>query len=416
MAIDWRSLPPVPEAERPVVELNWRPSQSFLKLHDRCDRAAFLYLHFGGGAPTLEMNRGKVVHDVIERCTNLALDQPEPEGRMDVPEIAKDVLLEYLAENPQIQLSAVERDACRAMVYNWALGDYWDPEAVIAIETPLTMEVAGFEVVGHVDRAEAAGNTVDVIDFKTEYPPSNETWKRQAFDADGNPRFAGNFQTVLYAALIAFGTFPDGSPLGEGFERFRLRLLFPRILSGGVLAEREAVITRPQLLDFKLDLEAQLERLRDVNLSKGLWQPTPGTVCRECPAENACPLPRILRPESQHATLDSIEDLERAAAASWFMAERAKTLKTRVKKAAERLAETDPNALVIDDGVEGVRIGGDLAFLFVPNVRESVRDKSKLYEAIEAANKGGEPVDFAEHFTISEGIGFEKRKVSRRKK
>ena len=358
------------------------------------------------------MNRGLVIHRVIEQMTNIAVEQGE--GRIDVPELGKDVLAEFLAENPQIQLSAAERDACRAMVYNWSIGDYWDPEAVIAIETPLRMQVAGFEVTGHVDRAEAAGDTVDVVDFKTGYPPRSEDWKVQAFDADGNPRFAGDFQTIIYAALLAFGTLPDGQPLGEGFERFRLRLVYPRILSAGVLAEREAIITRPQLLDFKLDLEAQLERLRDVNLGKGIWQPTPGTVCTECPAASACPLPRILRPESQHAELDSIADLEKAASASWFMSERARTLKARVKRAAERLGETDPDALIIDDGIEGVRIGNDLGFVFLPKTREEVRDKGRLYEAIDAANNGGEPVDFTEHFKVSDGISFEKRKVPRR--
>lgn len=406
--MNWRDLPPVEPDERPVLPDGWQPSQTFLRIHDRCDRAAMLHLIYQAGAGGHELYRGAVVHEVIARLTRLAVEHDE--GRLDAPEIAKDELLDYLRENPNLQLSAAERDACRYMVHNWALGEYFDPKQVIAIETPLTMEIGGYVIEGHPDRAETVGpGTVEITDYKTSFAPPDD-FVTQTFDDEGNPRFGGNFQTQIYALLVAFGTFPDGMTLGDSYETFRLRLAFPRHLRASGLLERAVVVSRQQLLDFKLDLELQLDRLRDVNLAKGKWQPTPGSHCRECPAEFACPLPRILRPESQHADLDSLEDLERAAEASWFMAQRASTLKRRVKKAAELLDERDPAALDLGNGDKGVRIGRDLAFLFVPTEREEVADKAALHEAIETAQAGGE-FDWQKHFRRSEGVGFEKRKV-----
>jgi RecB family exonuclease len=406
--IDWRDLPPVDEAERPLITPGWQPSQTFLRTHDRCDRAAMLYLNYAAGAGSHELNRGAIVHEVIARLTRLAVEHGE--GRLDSPEIAKDELLDYLREHPNLQLSAAERDACRYMVSNWAVGEYFDPEAVIAIETPISLEVGGYVIEGHPDRAEdVGGGTIEITDYKTSFAPPDD-FKTQAFDPEGRPFFAGNFQTQIYALLVAFGTFPDGMTLGDGFERFKLRLAFPRHLRAGSLLDRVAVITRAQLLDFKLDLESQLQRLTDVNLGEGKWQPTPGSHCRECPAEFACPLPRILRPEAQHAQLDSIEALERAAASAWFMGERAKVLKRRVKKAAERLAESDPEALDLGDGEKGVRIGRDLAYVFVPTQREEL-DKTGLFEAIEAAKLGGDEVNPADFYKRTEGVGFEKVKV-----
>lgn len=408
--IDWRNLPPVPLEERPHVADDWQPSQSFLRIHDRCDRAAMLHLHYAAGAGSHELNRGAVVHEVLARLTRFCIEQDE--GRLQSPELAKDELLDYLRENPHLQLSAAERDNCRYMVANWALGEYFDPAQVIAVETPLSLEIGGFTIVGHPDRAESVGGgMVEITDYKTGFaPPGSDDFVTQAFDDEGNPRFGGDFQTQVYALLVAFGTFPDGMSLGDQFERFRLRLAFPRHLRAGALLDRQVIISRAQLLDFKLDLELQLERLRDVNLAEGRWQPTPGNHCRECPAEFACPLPRLLRPEAQHASLDSIEQLETAAQAAWWLAERGRVLKARVKKAAERIDDADPALLDLGNGYRGVRIGTDLAFVFVPTEREEVKDKAALHEAIDAA-RGGAEFNYADHFRRSDGVAFEKRKV-----
>jgi hypothetical protein len=407
--IDWRNLPPVDEAEQPDLPADWRPSQTFLKVHDRCDRAAFLYLKYGAGAGSHELNRGSIFHAVVERLTKLALR--EGEGRVP-PEWGKDELLAYYDENPHLQVHAVERDALRYMVSNWCEYEYIDAERVLGVELPFTLEIGDFTIQGHIDRVDnLGGGACEVVDYKTSFAmPDPEEFKQQSFTRDGRPYFAGNFQTMLYALGVAEGETEMGR-IGADFDRFRLALRFPRFARLEGLATRGVTVTRQQLLDFRLDVEHQLRRLREVNLGEGRWQATPGTHCAECPCEYDCPLPRLLRPESQHASLDSLEDLEAAAANRYFMSRRAEKLGRRLKKAALKLEAEQPGVLDLGDGVRGVRCGNDNAYIFVEKDGEEVRDKAELQAAIEASNAYGEKIDTGEHFKPRVGTEFLKRKI-----
>lgn len=412
---DWRDLPPVDESEQPQIPE--RPSQTLLKLHDRCDRSAMLYLIYRAGAGSHELNRGAAVHDVIAELTQKHI----VEGGKNVvpPEEGKDALLAYFEENPHLQMHAAERDAARYMIANWCLGSWFDPPRVIAVETTLTMEIGGFTIVGRVDLAETLGPAeIAVTDYKTSFDMgSSDEFASQSFDSEGNPRFAGNFQTQLYALLLAKGKLEDGLPLGDNYERFRLRLVFPRYLRPEGLAAREMVVTRQQLLDFELDVEQQLRRLREVNGEQRKWQPTPGAHCRECPAEYACPLPRLLRPESQLADLDSVEDLERAAASWSFMSARAQNLKRRIKAAVTRIGEEDPEAVLLETGDIGVYTGRDQALLF--QHRDSEKRKSSGAEfraALEGTVEYGHPFEWDQHFSYSQGTEFVKRNVPPRRR
>jgi RecB family exonuclease len=414
--VDWRDLPAVDEADQPVVAENWTPSQTFLKLHDRCDRAAMLYLTYRAGAGGQELNRGAIWHEVAAALTRYAINRPDPEPRIGSPEIAKDFLLEYMRENPHLQVSAVERDALRYMISNFAMGETWDPHKVVAVETTVTIEIGPYRVICRIDRAEDRGRgRLGVVDYKTSFAMADsDDFKPPSEDEEGKSRFAGDFQTMLYALALAEGTLDDGDTLGDGYEFFDLELKYPRYLRPEGLGRRKVTVSRVQLLDFKLDVEEQLRRLEVVNLGERKWQPTPGSVCRECPAEYACPLPKLLRPESQHADLDSIEDLEKAGAAWLFMTKRASNLKSRLKKAAERLGDENPALLELPDGDKGVYIGDDLALIFIPKETETIKDKAELAEAVERAVKYGEHFDMAEHVRRSESTSFEKRKVARK--
>ena len=413
--VDWRNLPAVSNPERPGLSENWQPSQTFLKIHDVCDRAAMLYLNFKAGAGSHELNRGSIYHEVVARLTRHAIREGEP--RIGDPNIGKEFLLEYMDENPHLQVKAAERDALRFMIAHFCVGEFWDPEKVEVIENSFTLEIGGFKIIGRVDRADVRQpGELEIVDYKTQMNlPDAEEFKPQSFDGNGNPRFAGNFQTMLYALGLAYGVMDDGMPLGQ-YERYRLRLAFPAYLRPDGLGKREVVVTQLQLLDFKADVESQLRRLREVNLGEGKWQPTPGNQCRECPASYACPLPRLLRPESQHADLEDLADLEKAATASWFMSKRASNLKARVKKTAERLEGENPGILDLGDGRRGVRIGTDLAFLFLPTEKDEIRDKAALNKAISATATYGEPFDWSKHFRHSEGTSFEKRKIPSRRR
>jgi len=439
---DWRDLPPIPEEAQPTFPPNWTPSQTFLRISDRCDRAALLYLQHGGGAASHELNRGSIVHETIDRLLRMlvrsqqerapGLDTaPAPDYVIDdaathaeqvadqlenkiPPDLGKQVLYEVMADNPELQVSAEERDACRYMVDHWCRGTYFEPGQIIGIEKTLTLETGGFRVLVRPDLIrDLGGGVCRIDDWKTAWPPDSEDFRAQAYDANGNPRWAGNFQLNMAAVVAAFGVTDDGLPLGQ-FDRFQLSLGFPRILREDGIDERTVEVDRLQLEAFREDLDLQLHRLREVCMGKRKWQATAGNHCNECPAEVACPLPRVLRPESQMADLDGLDDLEEAANKHFFMQRSGERLKRRIKKAAESM---DPEALdtFIVDGkeVRGVAIGaGDsVALVFVDVEKTEVLDRENLLAAAEAAANLGEPFDREEHVKRRQAVEFVKRKV-----
>lgn len=427
---DWRALPPIPEDRRPTVPEV--PSQTFLQLHDACDRNAYLFLRYKGGAGAHELNRGALGHDVFDRLLRHLVAthritgptfagetdyQPSAEEREDqamvrIPaELGREILGEVMRERPELQVPAKERDALRYMVDHFCKGNTFD-KPILGIEQTLTLQVGPYRVMARADLIEDAGNRVcEITDWKTSFPPTWDEFVKQVYDEEGNPYWAGNFQLNMLAVLAAFGVTDDGMPLGQ-FDRYKLTLAFPRELRADGIVRRSIEVTLPQLATFREDLEIQIQRLVEVNVGEGRWQPTPGNHCRYCTAANACPLPPILRPESQLANEQevTIDDLERLAANANFMAERSSKLKSRIKTAAERLEEEDPGVLDLGNGDRGIRIGRDLAFIFIAKEGEEIKDKKKLAEAMEAAEHG-QPFIREDHFRTTEGTEFAKRKV-----
>jgi hypothetical protein len=439
VAEDYRNLDPIPEEEQPDLPADWTPSQSFLRHHDRCDRAALLYLRHRGGAATHELNRGALMHEAIDRLLRmLVASQRErvqgigtdlgPGYVADArehaehlaeqlentipPELGRQVLYEVMADNPEMQVSAAERDSLRYLMDHFCRGTHFEPNQIIGIEKTLTLETGGFRVLIRPDLIEDLGGGVCRIrDWKSAWPPDSEDFRAQAYDSHGNPRWAGNYQLNMAAVVAAFGVTDDGLPLGN-FERFILSLEYPRILRDDGIDTRTVEVDRLQVQSFRDDLDLQLHRLREVCLGKRKWQPTEGNHCRECPCEYECPLPRHLRPESQLANLDSIEDLERAATNWHFGTGRMAKLKSRLKKAAEGLPDSD---LDLGDGLRGVRIGTDLALVFTPTKTEKIIDRDNMFAAAEAAAKFGEPFDRAQHVKVSEGVTFAKKRIPPRR-
>lgn len=433
---DWRDLPPIDPEAQPHFGDGWTPSQTFLRTMDRCDRAALLFLQHGGGASSHELNRGSIVHETIDRLLRMlvasqrerapGLDGPpvfeyeataaekaehladQLENKIP-PELGRQVLYEVMADNPELQVSAAERDACRYMVDHWCRGTYFEPGQIIGIEKTLTLETGGFRVLIRPDLIEDLGGGVCRIrDWKTAWPPDSEDFRAQAYDAHGNPRWAGNYQLNMSAVVAAFGVTDDGLPLGN-FDRFILDLEYPRILRDDGIDQRRVEVDLLQIQSFRDDLDLQLHRLREVCIGKRKWQATAGNHCTECPAEVACPLPRVLRPESQMANLDSVDDLEEAAVNWKFMTDSARRLKGRIKKAAEEMPEDD---LDLGDGLRGVRIGKDLALVFVEGEKVEIPDRENLLAAAEASAKFGEPFDREDHVKRRKAVEFKKIKVA----
>jgi len=444
--IDWRNLPPVTEPLRPdedpeaagarafVPREDWVPSQTFLRQHDRCDRSAYLYMKYRGGAGGHELNRGGLFHETIDRCLRWLMERqsevtygggdfagdfvPGIEER-DIqamatvpPEVGREFLFEVMAENAHMQVPQHERDALRYMVDHWCRGTVF-PNTIIGVETTFTVEVEGFRVLARADLVEDLGGGVcGITDWKTAFPPDSEEFTRQAYDREGRPRWAGNYQLNMLAVLAHFGVASDGLPLGD-FQRYRLTLGFPRELKPEGIVRRIIEVDSLQLEAYREDLALQLRRLREVNLGEQRWQATPGNHCRECTAETECPLPPHLRAESEGARLDSIEGLEKAAVAVERMGARSRTLKARVKKSALLMEEENPGILTLPNGDRGVMCGKDIAFVFIPTEWETITDKAAYELHAQDVAAGVCPPEFERFRKLSQGTEFDKRKVQR---
>lgn len=438
---NYRDLPPIDEAAQPDFPDGWTPSQTFLRTMDACDRAALLYLQHGGGAATHELNRGGLAHETFDRLERMLVaahnekaqgidDQRAPEyevtpgeraeqlaeqlGNTIPPELGRVVLYEVMHDHPEMQVSAEERDVLRYMVDHFCRGTHFEPGKIIGIEKTLTLETGGFRVLVRPDLIEDLGGGVCRIrDWKTAWPPDSEEFRAQAYDSHGNPRWAGNYQLNMSAVVAAFGITDDGLPLGN-FERFILDLEYPRILRDDGIDRRRVEVDRLQVQSFRDDLDLQLRRLAEVCIGKRKWQATEGNHCKECPAEVACPLPRVLRPDSQMANLETIDDLEEAATRWHFMTRSAQRLKGRLKKAAEQRPDDDLDLGVKDangNPIKGVRLGKDLALIFADVQKTEVVDRDNMLAAAEQAARTGEPFDREDHLKRRASVEFLKRKI-----
>jgi len=402
--IDVRKMPPVPPDENIELDDGF-VSQTMLNYHDRCDRAAYLYRRWSGGAPAHALNRGTLFHIFAERGLRHMIDEDEPQL---APEVGKDIMLDVLRDNPTLAVPARERDVLRELAWNWCEGTTInDPRRrIVGIEEPMTLKIGPWTIRARIDLI-LQGQYLDVTDWKTSWALDDSV----EFEASGelivDPRsgkakWGGNFQTQVYATLLAFGANADGLALGHDIDFFRLRYAYPRWLRRkgptAELATKECVVRREQLIDFRLDLEVQLDRL-EASLDSGEWQPTPGTHCSECPAPRACPLPRHLRGDSQLPLDAPLE--EATALAQWWNFTTADTrdVKRRLKAWAK---------------VSGpIPIGTDLELVFSDSVVEEIRDKPAMFTAMAEAAEYGKPFDRTAHVKRRQSTKFDKRKVKR---
>lgn len=377
----WRDLPPVEE----VVEVPERVSQTFLRTHDRCERAAFLYAKHEGGAGSHQLDRGSLYHAWIAKALRHAIANDE---RITPPDIGKDLLLEAIAENPELVVPALERDRLRAMVFNTCEAFEVDPAGVIAVESAFTLKLGKWTIRGRIDLAELSGPArIDVTDWKTSWPKSQDEFEETGF-----------WQTQLYALGLAFGELEEtGLSLGQTVEEFRLIERYPRIVrSDGELAYRDHVVSRQQLLDFKLDVEAQLLRLEQ-NIETGKWQPVPGAQCAQCTAPAECPLPRHLRPDSQ-LNPATMEDAQKIAEWIFLTRARTKNATARLKKWAMKM------------GIDAIPVGDDHQFEFVYREAEEIKNRDELWLGVEGAVEYGHDFKREDHVTSKRSTKFELRR------
>lgn len=296
--LDLRSFPPVEALSR--VPDHYR--QTLLSKSTECLRSAYLYEKYGGGALTHPLAGGTVLHRAIERYIRILMEEGERYGN---PEVAKDVLNEALVDSTDLTVSPDRFDSMRAMMAHLAEGLVIpgpdDKAVVVCLETPVTVELNGRRITGTIDYAESDGHELRIRDWKSafhsagtkpvddpddpEYVPTKEEWP-------------GTFQLILYAYALATGSI-EGAPDGFNFNAiptFRLRQEHPRQFwkREGVMAYREAVISRETLLDWRLYLEASVAKLEHAFAS---WDfpAVMGSHCDFCPSSAECPIPAPLR-------------------------------------------------------------------------------------------------------------------------
>lgn len=406
--IDLRSFPPVPPLSR--IPETWR--QTFISKHTECPRSSYLYLKYDGGALTHPLAGGTLLHRAIQRYIQLLWDNDE---RIGNPEFAKDILNEVLVESTDLNVSPDRFDSLRSMMFHVAEGLAIDPEKILCLETPVSVEINGHTLTGTIDFAETDDlqfpNTATFIDWKSafynaaqgfeeddeEYVPTKEEWP-------------GTFQLVLYAYCATVGAI-DGFAGGLPHQNFRLKQIHPRQFweNEGTMAYREAVISRETLLDWRFYLEAEVAKLERA-FEDWKFPAIIGSHCDYCPASAECPIPAPLR--EWRGEIRSAEDAERAA----ILWERAGAFRSAIWAAIKGYSKRTGRP---------IRYGRDLELRWrkteseklrdkvdYPGSRKKVKGREALKAAIVRAETTGIPVEWESFFTTSVSTRLQRRTLT----
>jgi hypothetical protein len=398
--------------------LNGRASQTMLRHYAGCPRSGFLYSLYKGEARTVEMVRGTALHAILERATRLMVDQGEA---IIPPEVIKTLTAEVLSEQ---QVPVEEHDYIREMTYRWATTTAVDPSSVIACETLIVMDVAGYEVRMRVDFACSLedGQAVLVRDYKSARGmPSQEDVARRRPDGTLAAR---NFQLVLYALGLAYGVpvrvepcprcegrgwikeCPCGGrghveirepfPLASRAQRYDLEFVYPGIDAGGEMGKRSMSLTRLELEEYRASLEAVL-----VNLARseetGDWPAiVSDAACSECPASSLCPIPVELR--DHRGTINTASE----AAEAQSVLER--------RRAEDAAIQREVKAFVKANGGR-LRFGRKVGEI-VPTTTVKIPDRDGMFAAQDRAVLYGEPFDRSEWVKTSHGTAYRTRDLT----
>lgn len=316
----------------PPVELVRRPKtyrQTFLRLADTCLYSAYLYAKHEGGVPSAPLLRGRVFHEVAERCAKACREHGET--RVD-PHHAKAILDEVLREFPEWGIPVADMDALRIMVHHFAENFVLPADALI--EQLFHLRVGDSIVSGTVDLAWVEGDTLYLRDYKAGYGLVSQSDLASKDPETGEARGAKAFQLIVYCLLIADG-WPVASDwiLPPGVNRFDTAFVYPFFTDDGGMVQRGVVIDRLELVEHRSWLELLVNRV-DKGFREGRWTATPGSHCSRCPSPQECPIPPYLR--KQHGTSPFERDPSELAEEYLFMTADTKRLRGELKAYAER--------------------------------------------------------------------------------
>jgi hypothetical protein len=422
-----------PERVEPV-EVPARLSQTLLRHFNRCSRSGYLYMKYGGGMPSHDMNRGTAFHVFAERATNLLLEQGEAKLPFDV---GRDLMAEVLRD---VKVPVEQHDRLRQMAYHWCEGFVVAPaERVIAVEDKIVVEIAGRPVSMKIDYAELSedGSLCAVRDYKTSFqlPAVGEV----AGDVGDGRLAPKSFQLLLYAVGLAYGRpvrkvacttceasgavviaqhqagdqtgedlgdCPDCGgrgaieeaglfPLAGSAQHFDIAEVYPAYLHDEGIPERGGIVLRQELAEHVASFEAVVTQFDE---AVSLWDfgAIEGTHCQECPASAECPLPARLK--SFRGRINTEEELCEAARLHFIQKDRLAADWREIRTAA---------------GVMGtpVPLGADEELAFVLEQKRSV-DRDGMLAAAQRAADYGEPYDPEDFMKVSESTPLRRRKVA----
>lgn len=387
-------------------KLDGRMSQTFLRHANGCMRSGFLYALFKGEASTVEMQRGKALHAIVERARREAIVN----GEAIVPgEIVKDIANDVLTEMP---LPVEEHDYVREAVFRWAREETADPASVVALETLFAVDIAGVEVRCKVDFAELlqGGGLVRVKDWKSSRgAPGFEEIARKRPDGS---LAAKNFQLVLYAVAMAFGVpvreeIADGErveirepfPVAGQAQAFELEFVFPGIEDRErKIVRRPVSLTRLELVEYRASIEALVRRVLAAEESGDWPAVVSDQACSECPAKRLCPIPVELR---DHAGRINTPD---EAAEALQVLDRRKAHDAAVLKEVKAFVKTLPG--------EELRYGQDMVLERTVMESERIADKDGLRAAVERARLYGEPFEWSDYAKTVKSTPWKQRRLT----
>jgi hypothetical protein len=411
--------------------LNGRVSQTMLRHFDRCPRSGYLYALYKGEAQSIEMVRGSALHAILERATKTALEQGEGYVPGDVVKVIVDeVLAEY-------HVPFEEHDYIRECAYRWAGEFACKPDEVIACETLIVLQLDGWDVRMKVDYAELIerGGTCHVVDYKSSrsMPTQEDVARKRPAPLDRSEAgalLAKNFQLVLYALGLAFGTpvriepclvcsggadhwsgrecpsceghgvheVPEPFPLAGQAQRFDLSFVFPGIENkDGEMGRRAMSLTRTELSEYMESLRGLLKRLGESEESGDWPAQVSDDACTECPARSLCPIPAELR--DHRGTINTVEQ-----------AREAQEKLDRVRAESDAISR-EIKSFCKAQGID-LRFGRDKVREWTVTETEKIVDREGFLLAVERAAEFGEPLDRSRFIKTAKGTGFSIRTLT----
>jgi PD-(D/E)XK nuclease superfamily protein len=374
-------------------------SQTFLRTHNDCPRAGYLYLKYHGGAAGHNMDVGSALHRFAERATNTLIEEGEPRMPYDV---GKDLMEHVIETSTDLVLPIGLHDDLRWMAFHWCEGMFIPPEHVAGVEVMLELDVplATGEIRtirGKADLVLIEGTTCTIFDYKTMFIPGAQDYAKHELSGSA-AAFAKAYQTRFYAVCAAFGRHEGHPyPLAEHCTEFLCGELYPRHLwDEGIGQIGPVVFTRPELNEELASITGQVRQVEE-RLETWDWPARHGNHCRECPAAGECPIPAVLR-DVDLGEPETEEDIAAYATRHFF---------------DERRVGEDRKVLKGWYNLHGpIRFGKDLIWESHDQTTEKMRNKQEFRLAVERAVKFGEPFELSDHYRVSTSKRFLRRALT----